>query len=364
MGIAASISLRGRRGNDPGRVLQPVSRQVLGARVAGVVARIKAGSRRVVDRGVGLGERLLQRAKAGRHPVHGVASSAEAMTPSKGPPPTTTATAESGLRVARLLSTALVVVMMAASIAGLRFRGVYREPASVAAMLRGYDLVALVIAVPLLVATLLPSRRESPRAQLLWVSMLAYSTYNYAIYVFGTAFNAAFLLHVAAFSLSVYAMALALAALDIPGIARRFRNGTRARLIAAVLAFLAAGLGGMWVFFSLRFAITGARPGESLLVLPLAGVHLGYVLDLALLVPAYAMAAVLLWRRAPWGYALAGVLLPFTVVYQLNYLTALLFQWWATVPGASAFDPQEVPIIAAALAAAVLLFRSLSGNKG
>jgi hypothetical protein len=66
-------------------------------------------------------------------------------------------------------------------------------------MLRAYDLVALVIAAPLLVGTLLPVRHESPRAQLLRVSLRAYSAYNYAIYVFGTAFNAAFLLHAASF---------------------------------------------------------------------------------------------------------------------------------------------------------------------
>jgi hypothetical protein len=34
--------------------------------------------------------------------------------------------------------------------------------------------------------------------------------------------------------------------------------------------------------------------------------HLGYVRDLSLLVPVYATAAVLLWRRAAWGYVLAG----------------------------------------------------------
>jgi hypothetical protein len=267
------------------------------------------------------------------------------------------------LRVARLLSAVLVILMIGASVAGLRVSDLYREPLSVAAMLRGYDLVALVIAVPLLVASLTPALRESPRGQLLWASMLTYCAYNYAIYVFGTAFNAALLLHVALFSLSVYALALALAGVDVADIAHRVRNRTPVRLIGAVLAFLAAGLGGMWVFYSLRFAVTGAPPGESLLVLPAAGVHLGYVLDLALLVPAYAVAAVLLWRRAAWGYVLAGVLLPFTVVYQLNYLTALIFQTWNKVPGAVVFDPQEVPIIAAAAAAAVLLFRNLADNE-
>ena len=345
---------RPRNGRGSAVLMQLVPGRTPGMQLAHLMERIKVGSRAVATRVVAVVARLSPRTAAARLPSHAVPVSRES---------TATTIPESGLRVARLLSTILVVVMVAGSIAGLGFRGLYREPASVAAMLRGYDLVALVVAAPLLVATLVPSLRESPRAQLLWGSVLAYGAYNYAIYVFGTAFNAALLLHVAAFSLSVYALALALAGLDIPRIVRRFRSRTPTRLIAAVLAFLAAGLGGMWVFFSLRFAITGARPGESLLVLPLTGVHLGYVLDLALLVPAYAVAAVLLWRRAGWGYVLAGVLLPFTVVYQLNYLTALLFQSWAKVPGAVPFDPQEVPIIAAALAATVLLYRNLP-HKG
>ena len=61
-------------------------------------------------------------------------------------------------------------------------------------------------------------------------------------------------------------------------------------------------------------------------MLPPSAVHLGYALDLALLVPAYTLAAVLLWKRAAWGYVLAGSLLPFTAAYQLNYVTALVFQ--------------------------------------
>ena len=350
-----TLGRRARNGAGSALLMHAMPHQTLGTRANQLVERIKTSSSHLVRRAVVL-LRLFSQANAKGPPASGIGFP-QASTVSVSARPTITA--GSGLRVARLLSTLLVAVMVAASIAGLRFGGLYREPPSVAAMLRGYDLVALVIAAPLLVGTLLPARRESPRAQLLWVSMLAYSAYNYAIYVFGTAFNAAFLLHVASFSLSIYALALALAGLDARDIARRFHRRTPARLIAAILGFLAAGLGGMWVFFSLRFAITGARPAESLLVLPLAGVHLGYVLDLALLVPAYAAAAVLLWRHAAWGHVLAGVLLPFTVVYQLNYLTALLFQSWADVPGAVAFDPQEVPIIAAALAATVLLFRNV-----
>jgi hypothetical protein len=232
----------------------------------------------------------------------------------------------SGLRWARLLSVVIVILMAVASAAGLSVDGLYQDPDSVSAMLRGYDLVTLAVAVPVLAVTLLPALRQSARAQLLWVGMLAYSVYNYANYVFGTAFNDVFLVHVALFSLSVFALALAMMSLDIPGIARQFSEHTPVRSVSAILMLLAFGLAAMWVFFSLRFAINGEFPDESLLVLPAANVHLGYVLDLALLVPAAGLAAILLWRRAALGYVLATVVAAFCVVYQLNYTVALIFQ--------------------------------------
>lgn len=268
-----------------------------------------------------------------------------------------------GLRWARLLSMIIVVLMAAASVMGLLVDGLYQDPDSVAAMFRGYDFVTLVVAVPVLAITLLPALRHSVRAQLLWVGMLAYGTYNYAYYVFGAAFNDLFLVHTALFSLSVFALALALANLDVAGVAGQFHRRTPVRTVSAILMFLAVGLAAMWVFFSLRFAVSGQAPEESLLVLPAANQHLGYVLDLALLVPASALAAVLLWRRTAWGYVLGTVVAVLSVIYQLNYMVALVVQANAGVPGATAFDPQEPPIVAAFLVATVLLLGSVRGGR-
>lgn len=59
-----------------------------------------------------------------------------------------------------------------------------------------------------------------------------------------------------------------------------------------------------------RVALTGAVPHEpSWLVAPPGFTRLGAVLDLSLLVPAYLLAAVGLWRRRAWGYLLATVVL-------------------------------------------------------
>jgi hypothetical protein len=76
-------------------------------------------------------------------------------------------------------------------------------------------------------------------------------------------------------------------------------------------------------------------------------------------VPAWAAAAVLLWRRRPWGAVLGAVLLTSSAVVQANYLIALRAQAAAGIPGATAFDPQEPPIAAAIVGAAVVLLRGM-----
>jgi hypothetical protein len=112
----------------------------------------------------------------------------------------------------------------------------------------------------------------------------------------------------------------------------------------------------MWAYQSLRFALTGAPPDEGLLLQPPPIGHLGYALDLTTLVPAWAAAAVLLWRRHPWGHVLGTVLLTSSAVIQVDYLLALRFQTVAGIPGSTPFDPQE-PLLATAIigAAATLL---------
>ena len=129
-----------------------------------------------------------------------------------------------------------------------------------------------------------------------------------------------------------------------------------------MLLVLAAGLGAMWVFYSLRFAFTGETPAESELVVPIATTHLAYVLDLGLLVPAYIAAGVLLWRRRPWGFVLSGALLLSGVVHQVSYMTALVFQARAGVAGAAAFDVGEPPVVALYLIVIALLFRGVAGE--
>jgi hypothetical protein len=259
---------------------------------------------------------------------------------------------------ARIMSVLILALMAVQAVCGLWIAGVYRDPPEVVAMLRGYDLVTLVVVVPALALSVLPPWRDTRGARLVWLSVPAYGVYNYAFYVFATAFNTLFLVHVAVFALCVFTLAIGLSTVDTAGIAAGFHARTPVRVVGAVLVVLATTLAGMWVVNTVRFAVTGALPHESYLVAPITVTHLGYVLDLALFAPACALAGVLLWRRRPWGYVLGAVVLLFGTVYQLCYLAALAFQSWMRVPGARS-DPADPFILAMLALSTVLLLAGL-----
>jgi hypothetical protein len=257
------------------------------------------------------------------------------------PPETRTAAAAA----ARWLAAGVAALVAGASAAGLWAPGLYADAAAVEAMFRGYDLVTLVVVAPLLALTLLPAWRGRPAAQLLRISMLAYCVYNYAYYLFGAQLNAALLAHIAIFTASLYALVLSLVALDVSGLAARFRPRTPVRAVAVILLVLGVPLAAIQVSGLAGFALTGAVPHEpSQLVVPLGFTRLGAVLDLSLLVPAYLLAAVWLWRRRAWGYLLATLVLVAGFMHQVSYIAGMLVQISAEIPGA-AFDPFEPFIV-------------------
>jgi hypothetical protein len=266
-----------------------------------------------------------------------------------------TQTEKDSLRAARVISAVTAALMAVSSAAGLWVHDLYRDSPEIGAELRAYDLVTLLVATPLLVGALVMERRGSLGARQVWLGLLMYAGYNYAIYAFGSAFNDMFLVHVALLVSAAVAAVFLCRNLDAAAIRRRFGKRTPVRTISAVLMLLGLGLAGMWVFYSLRFALTGAPPGESELVLPMQAVHLAYVLDLTFFAPACVLASILLWRRDSWGFVLATAVLVFGALYQVNYVVALVFQARAGIAGASGFDPAEPFVVAVLLVALVVM---------
>jgi hypothetical protein len=278
------------------------------------------------------------------------------------PTPTTRERAEPTDRTATGLAWLVWVtagLALAAALLGIFVGGIYTGARSTAEMFRGYDVVTAVLVVPTLGIAAEYTRRGSVVGRLVTAGLLANLVYIYAFYVFGTGFNDVFLLHTAVFATSLIALVLSLAGLDVAAVAERFREA-RVRWVAALLGVLAASLGLMWIWAGVANAINGTVPVGSRLVETVDVVHVSLVLDLAIQVPLYGAAAVLLWRRNAWGFVLAFIALLSGIPEQLSYLVAMPFQVAAGVPGAVGFDTLEPVIIAFYVAAFLLL---LAGGR-
>jgi hypothetical protein len=259
-------------------------------------------------------------------------------------------------RIERRLSWLSVALMASLSAGGLFVARIYEESDAVIATFRGYDLVTLLVAVPILMITLSPAWRSSDRARLVRAGILGFAAYTYAYYIFGLSFNDLFLGHVAVFTLTAVTLGFTVRSL-YPTAARW--SGLSARTASLVLVLLGVSLAAMWISGALGYVFNGTEPRDgSLLVGNEVLTHLGYTMDLAVLVPAYVAAAIGLWRRRPWGLVIAGVVLVAGAISQLTYVSALVFQYVENVDGAPGFDPYEPFILAAYLVAAWSVFRA------
>jgi hypothetical protein len=256
------------------------------------------------------------------------------------------------LRAAYVLSALVVAVTVASSILGLLVDGLYHEGRWAAEAFRGGDLVTLVVAAPLLAFSLVQTLGGSRRWPAIWIGMLGYCVYNYAFYVFGASFNDAFLLHILAMSLSLYAIALGLPALDWRPVGERLRLDRWAGWIGGILIAVGVLQGAAWVGLIVRNVLTG----EVLEQIPVRGQHLVFALDLTLMMPALVIAGILLVRRTTMGFLLGTAVAFLGAVYSLNGNAAAWFQAKAGVAGVQAVSPTNIVITVAMFVPAAWLW--------
>ncbi|MCU0489261.1 MAG: hypothetical protein MUE67_09950 [Anaerolineales bacterium] len=205
-----------------------------------------------------------------------------------------------------ILSTLIAVLATIASAGGLLLEGLYRDNTFVTTTWLGNDAVTLFLAAPILVIAMVLAARGSLRAQLIWLGALDYMLYNYTFYLFGTAFNAFFLIYAVLVALSIFALIFGLVGLEVNTIRQRFSPRTPVKWIAGYLIFVAAGLGLIYVAQSVVFIATGQVP--AIVAMTEHPTNVVFALDLTLLIPWLIVGAVWLMQRRPWGYVIAGIL--------------------------------------------------------
>lgn len=263
------------------------------------------------------------------------------------------------LRTAEILTAIILPLVILVALAGLFMPGLYRDTAWVVPQNRGTDLVTLLVAVPALFCSLLGLRRGSARAAIAWFGLIGYVLYIYFGATFAYALNLLYPIYVLLFSLSIAALVAGASSIDPAAVARRFDAAVPRGPVVAFLLLIAALLTMLWVGQLIPFFTTGTIPegitlsGNSTLFV--------YGLDLGVVVPLAVLAALWLWRRLPWGYILAGVVLIKAATMGLALLGMTWFAVRASIPAAVELVVSYLFIALGGLAMSVWFFRHCRG---
>jgi len=186
--------------------------------------------------------------------------------------------------------------------------GLYRyDPAWFALEGVVWDVINLVIGLPLFGIAIYLSQKNSVRGRLLLGGLLFYFFYVYIMATTGYALNRMFIVYVAIFALSGVAFFLNLHGIDVAHLPLQVSARFPRRLFIGFTFIMGSVLVFLWLGRIIPIMVNDRFPPEiaGLTTLVSQGVDLGIVVPLLL------STGILLWRRSPWGYLLAGISLSY-----------------------------------------------------
>jgi hypothetical protein len=251
--------------------------------------------------------------------------------------------------------TALLVIFT--SISGIFLPATYaREVPLWTIQAVGQDWTNLLVAFLLLVCTYSVACR-SLRGYLVWLGLLLYLIYAFAIYAFALHFQSLFLVYVAILGLSGYTMAGGLLAVDREAVARVLRKNPSLQHAAVLLGTVAALFIFLWLSSIIPDLLAGTVPADvaamQLLVNPV------HVLDLAFLLPGMLSTAFLIRRNDPTGYLMAVPLLVFSITMGLGIVAMNLL----SIPAGMPYSVEAIVMVSLIiLLSATITYRCLTGG--
>lgn len=210
------------------------------------------------------------------------------------------------------LSIMAAVLGMIGNVIGLAdWSAVYgRETQNFVDQALAQDAVNLVIIAPAVIITAMMAARGSLRAPLVWLGLLAFTSYNYVIYTMSVHVGPLYLLWIAVLGLSSFA--LIGGAIRLRPETYKQAAGDRPHLFAGWFQVVAGVLfAALWLRDIVPAIAAGRVPTSAAeLDLPSSPVH---VLDLALFLPAVILSGILLLRRTGPGYLTTSAALVFMI---------------------------------------------------
>lgn len=184
-------------------------------------------------------------------------------------------------------------------------QGLYAYDTNIQAEInKGTDIITLFVAVPLLIAAVILSRKPGVRQRFFLTGILSYFLYYSASIALGVAYNTLFLAYLLLFSVSFFAFILSFAGIASENLTNRIASCMPRRAIAVFLIF--EGMSVFVWFIDIIGSLVSGRPPQGI------GIYTTqptYYLDLGVISPAAFIGAALLFRKKVIGYSLAAVLL-------------------------------------------------------
>jgi hypothetical protein len=255
-----------------------------------------------------------------------------------------TGTARPPGTAAYVLSTLLVADAIVATVASLVRPDLIHGPAASVGSLRGTSLVVLIVALPVLAASMLAVRRGALLPIVGWLGTLAYVSYQGVLFLFGAPFNGLFFLYLGMLSLGTWSMIALVPRIPVTEFAARFGPRTPVRAVAGYLLVIAGLFYALWLRAIVPALFDSAAPafleGTGMTTGP------GQILDLGFALPVVVVSALWLWQRRPWGYLLAGTML---VMLAIETISIGVDQWFGSVadPSSTAVSAAMIPVFAA-----------------
>jgi hypothetical protein len=204
-----------------------------------------------------------------------------------------------------LVSVLVSVTVLPAVLYGLLSDDAYRGYGEDLVLVSRAQDVFTALVVPVLVWAGVRSSRGSLAAHLLWLGLLFYLAYSYAIYLIGWPQNRAFLLYVVVVLISTAALVDGLVRVS-PSHVRPAFAGLHTRGLGWFFVVVGVAFVGLWLS-DVGPSALGSRPPVN--VGPGGTPYAVYVLDLTIALPAVIATGVMLLRRHPIAEVVAGVVL-------------------------------------------------------
>ena len=199
------------------------------------------------------------------------------------------------LKLTYAFSLIIAILMAAASVAGLVYRTIIYPTDELLRTFVSNDVVNLFIGLPILLGSMWLAQRGQLIGLLCWPGALFFVLYNYIVYVFAMPLNAAFLLHLALVTLSVYTIIGLVAGIDGKAVQQWLTGAVPERVAGGILA-------GLGLLFFLR--VIGVIVNALISQTPIPETELTLHASDFLTSPALVIGGALLWRRKEFGYVI------------------------------------------------------------